>query len=1371
MKSTKQLKCTIVFLGLIFLHFLASRDALYCQHTGFKYFKNYSSGLHPQNWSIVQDQRGIIYVANNGGVLEYDGVHWRTIKIPNWKVRSLGMDNYGTVYIGGLNEIGFLVADTKSSLQYVSLLNRLANDQKNFSDVWRINSTREGIYFRTSYYLIRWNPHTGKIKVWKSKTGFIASFNCHGRLFVQEKNVGLMQMVNDSLKIIPGNEPFVTTKIYMMAPYDEQRILMGTQTRGFYLYEGTTASPFPTEVDDYIKSNQLYYGIRLVSSPGDFALATLRGGLVIIDLQGRLKEIFTKPYGLQCDDVKSVFEDFQGSLWLALDKGISKIEYVSPISIYDDNRSGLAGSVLSVTRHGPQSDLYVGTTGGLYFFPPSSKLQGTSRPVPGISFPCFSLLSIGDSILAAGTDGVFQVERKNNRQTIHKIHNVSDSHAYILERSLKEPDRTWVGTRQGLILLRLDSRNSQWVEEHRFEFKTPEVKTIVEDKKGNLWLGTLGSGVLKVDFRGDGTISEPMVTPYDTSHGLPPGPVRTFFAAGHIIFASSTGIFHFDKKNQVFVKDYTLGKNFADGPVSIFRMAEDRYKNIWFHSEFRNFLAAAREDGTFVLDKRPFLRVPLTQVNVIYTDPVRDTVWFGSNDGLIRFDNTIKKNYRRDFSTFIRKVVVNGEPVFDGFPPRTDNDSQHPFLVVKYKDRNFRFEFAAPFFEDETANRYRCFLEGYDQDWSNWNSEPQMIYTNLDAGTYRFRVQAKNVYQHLSREDVFQFKVLAPWHLTWWAFLIDVLLFFLAIYLVVKWRSRKLEHEKQQLEKIVKNRTKEIDEKNRQLEWQTLQLQEQSGKLREMDQVKSRFFANISHEFRTPLTLIMGPLEQMLAREKQQHQKEQLNLMLRNSHQLLMLINQLLDLSKLDSGQLKLQAGPQNIISFIKGIISNFESLAAQNRLNLTYHAKDEDIIVYFDPGKMEQIMGNLLVNAVKFTPPGGEIGVSVTVYSPDIVEISVRDTGMGIPKEQLDRIFDRFYQADSSLHRGIQQIKGTGIGLALTKELVVLHHGNIDVHSRMGENSGTEFIIRLPLGKDHLQPGEITDAPASSSTYPNREPMRIPLEESNTRAEEIEEEDRSDPEKQGTREKNIILVVEDNPDVREYIRGPLQPDYTVVEAADGKEGIHKAKTIIPDLVISDIMMPGTDGYELCRTLKKDIKTSHIPVILLTAKASEESIIEGLETGADDYITKPFSTRILEARVKNLIELRRQLHIKMNREMTLQPAEISVSSMDQKFLKELQEMIEKNLADPGFNVEQLANKLYMSQSTLYRKILALTGETVTEFIRSYRLKRAAQLLKARFGNVTEVAFEVGFSNTAYFTKCFKKKFHRLPSQFQAAEAS
>ena len=246
--------------------------------------------------------------------------------------------------------------------------------------------------------------------------------------------------------------------------------------------------------------------------------------------------------------------------------------------------------------------------------------------------------------------------------------------------------------------------------------------------------------------------------------------------------------------------------------------------------------------------------------------------------------------------------------------------------------------------------------------------------------------------------------------------------------------------------------------------------------------------------------------------------------------------------------------------------------------------------------------------------------------------------------------------------------------------------------------------------------------------------------------------------------------MVEDNPEVRKYIRSSLEPLYRVVEAGDGREGLEKAKKMIPDLIISDIMMPEKDGYELCRTIKTEIKTSHIPVILLTAKASEESVIQGLETGADDYITKPFNSRILMSRIKNLVELRRQLQQKIQRQMLLQPMEISVSSMDREFIRELQDLIEKNLDDPEFNVETLSKKLYMNRATLYRKIMALTGETATEFIRSYRLKRAAQLLRSNFGNVTEVALEVGFTNMAYFTRCFKKKFHQLPSAYQAAES-
>jgi CheY-like chemotaxis protein len=341
---------------------------------------------------------------------------------------------------------------------------------------------------------------------------------------------------------------------------------------------------------------------------------------------------------------------------------------------------------------------------------------------------------------------------------------------------------------------------------------------------------------------------------------------------------------------------------------------------------------------------------------------------------------------------------------------------------------------------------------------------------------------------------------------------------------------------------------------------------------------------------------------------------------------------------------------------------------------------------------------------------------------------------------------------------------------------VVSLHHGKINVHSTEGK--GTEFVIRLPMGKGHLKPNEMVEPPS----------VREPAQERGVTAaldtaaeKEVETEATSPGDNHvaitgdgtngepGEKKENVVLVVEDNADVRTYIREPLEPYYTVVEAVDGEEGIQKAREIIPDLIISDVMMPKTDGYELCRVLKKDIKTSHIPIIILTAKASDTSIVQGLETGADDYITKPFNTKILGTRIKNLIDLRSQLQEKFQRQMMLQPTEISVSSMDQKFLKELQNIIEKNLSDPDFNVEAFSNKLDITRVTLNKKLQALTGQSPTELIRSYRLKRAAQLLKDNFGNITDVAFEVGFSSTAYFTKCFKEKFHRLPSEYQDAE--
>ncbi|MCP5107432.1 MAG: response regulator, partial [bacterium] len=409
-----------------------------------------------------------------------------------------------------------------------------------------------------------------------------------------------------------------------------------------------------------------------------------------------------------------------------------------------------------------------------------------------------------------------------------------------------------------------------------------------------------------------------------------------------------------------------------------------------------------------------------------------------------------------------------------------------------------------------------------------------------------------------------------------------------------------------------------------------------------------------------------------------------------------------------------------------------------------------------------------------KFTPPGGKVEVTVKRnptalgnFPAGSIEISVSDTGPGIPREQLAHIFDRFYQADSTFEH---HQKGSGIGLALAKELVELHRGTIEAGNR--NKGGSEFIIRLPIGRAHLSaepsvPVDNRNAPANDSVEPFY--LDLSQEIQNENGHEIQPGTQLDLDSEaGADKKNIILVVEDSVDLRGYIRGALETGYRVLEARDGRAGIQKAREIIPDLIISDVMMPVTDGYELCSRLKNDIDTSHIPIILLTAKASEENILQGLETGADDYVTKPFSTKILIARIKNLIDIRSQLQTNINREMTLQPVKTSLSRMDRRFLNELHDVIDRNLSDWEFNVESLVKKLRMSRATLYRKVQALSALTPNQFIQSYRLKRGAELLKQSSRTVQDVAFEVGFGSPSYFSKCFKEKFQRQPSEYQAA---
>ncbi|MGH1438320.1 MAG: ATP-binding protein [Lewinella sp.] len=519
-------------------------------------------------------------------------------------------------------------------------------------------------------------------------------------------------------------------------------------------------------------------------------------------------------------------------------------------------------------------------------------------------------------------------------------------------------------------------------------------------------------------------------------------------------------------------------------------------------------------------------------------------------------------------------------------------------------------------------------------------------------------------------------------------------------------------------------------------------IRREKDRFQELDQLKSRFFANISHEFRTPLTLIMGPLNQLKDKQTVAEDRKLMGLMHRNAERLLSLINQILALSKLEAGKMKLDLQQVNFPALLKGIVMSFESLAEQKGVRLNFASEVDELEVLVDPNKIEQIFNNLLSNAFKFTKTSEDVAVLLTVKE-DWITVLVKDTGRGIPADQLPHIFNRFFQVEDATS---EEVPGTGIGLTLVKELVNLHGGTITVRSI--ENKRTSFRLRFPLNKNESNEGVTV---SSSFVFPKKE--QVPSAGSSPSYLPIDRHTSTTP---------LVLIIEDHEDVRFYIKQNLRQDYHLLEAADGQDGIDKALEHQPDLIISDVMMPKKNGYEVCRTLKNDQRTSHIPLILLTAKAAREEKLHGLEEGADDYLLKPFDTEELQLRVRNLIASRQQL--RQQRTVPAEQAGIDpqLNTTDRAFLEGVYSILDIHLDNEQFSVDVLAEEVGMSRRHLNRKLSALTDLSANPFIRNYRLQKALLMLQRQEGNVSEVAIATGFSSTAYFVKCFREKFGQTP---------
>ena len=523
-----------------------------------------------------------------------------------------------------------------------------------------------------------------------------------------------------------------------------------------------------------------------------------------------------------------------------------------------------------------------------------------------------------------------------------------------------------------------------------------------------------------------------------------------------------------------------------------------------------------------------------------------------------------------------------------------------------------------------------------------------------------------------------------------------------------------------------------------------LELKEsQRQQLEELDKAKNQFFNNISHEFRTPLTLILGPLAD-LKESVSASKQSMVDAIERNGQRLLKLINQLLDLSKLETGHLNLKASYVDIVPYLKVWVQSFQSMADLNTIKLNFKSDHRTCFVYADLEKLEEIIINLLSNAFKYTSQGGIISVHLSVLELDNhVCIAIKDDGKGIAIEEVDRIFDRFYQASNA---SSENVIGTGIGLSLAKELAELHKGDLAVESTLGK--GSVFKVFLPMGKDHLTGDEITMfSPKIEEIEPALEPSKQVIEEENLDNDELP----------------IVLVIEDNEDLRQYIKSIIHHDFKVHLATDGSEGIEKALELVPDIVISDVMMPKKDGFEVCQTLKNDLKTCHIPIILLTALSNKKDKLQGYEHLADAYLTKPFDKDELLIRLNSLLELRKKMQQQLSLGGLMTPDKLSYTSMDMQFMKKLKELIVAEIDNHDFGVEQLSKQMLLSRSQLFRKIKAITNLTPNEYLRNFRLHRAMDMLQQQSATVSEVAYEVGFQNPGYFSKCFQELFGVTPS--------
>ncbi len=1381
---------------------------LFCAITGsFNYSQNLlfksvtvEDGLSSSDANcIIQDKLGFIWIGTDNGLNRFDGAHFKVYRnnqnnpnsISDNSIWSLFEDRSGNIWVG-----------TKGGVlnKYIPALDKFERIRLN-ENIYTENSITsiledsESLIWIGTYSqgLFRYDIKTGKIINWRydpkninglsnnyissllqDEVGFIwiSTYNGLNRLNPKNTSIGF-----DIFFSSESNQNSISNNLVWrisQSTVNKNLLWIGT-ANGLCTYEldKNKFSRIAIKPDYPLQFSNSFASVAEQNINGkDVLWAATYGGLFKLDLNSKQTEQFIydkkNSSGLLGNQIDQLLLDRSGVLWIATEKGVNyhSLKTQKFNSVYLKNIGNplfqelYGADIKSIVAFG-KDEFYLAASEALFYLKINRDQTSIKKFEELNNLNLWSLEKGNKDDLWIGTygNGLIHFNLKTQKKEFIKIESPTFKTSainYIKALHLSKNGLLWIGFWGGG-LASLNTQTSEykfWIkkdnEKNSLSFN--DVWALHEDRFGRLWIGTNGGGLnLFLPNKNGEFLSWKFEE--QNNNSLVSNSILTITEIStskenetELIIGTENGLSNVTVTNRSSnIFDVTLNfNNYLDAKdlvnKSLGALLEDNNEYLWISGN----------TGIYRFNPKDNSHSNFGYADGIFSNIFNSNSFAKSENGLMIFGSAkgpvIFNPDEIKLSEYRPNIVFTDFKVFDSsIEPNEDASIKTNIALAKeiklsYSENVFSFQFAALDFNSSKSIQYAYKMEGFDKNWNFIGNRKFATYTNLNSGTYKFKVKATNS-DGVWNDNPIEILVIvnSPWWRTVWAYIAYLVLILTGLFFI-----RKVELNKTKLQNELRFREIEAE------------------KLRDIEKIKSKFFANLSHEFRTPLMLIKGPVEQLL-NGKNKNPAEQVRLIQRNSEKLQKLIDQLLELTQLESSAIPLRASEENLIVLLRGIVFSFTSLAEKKKITLNFKSNLDEIFIWVDKDKLEKILNNILSNAFKFTPENGTILVSVLKENEnknEFISISIKDSGIGIPKEKLENVFDRFFQVDDSSRK---EYSGSGIGLSLVRELADLHRWNINVTSEIGV--GTEFVIIIPAFEDYLDANQkITEENNSIKTIVNDEKKELVSDDINSK--KISGlAINGFPESNLNDKKKTILIVEDSVDVQIYLKEILKEEYNIIIAENGVKGLDSALQFLPDLIISDVMMPKMDGIEFCSHIKSDWQTSHIPVILLTAKASSENKIEGLETGADDYVTKPFSFRELSTRIKNLLDQREKLKQKFGKNVNYKPEDITPNKADQEFLQKATIIIEKNISEPEFGSDQFAQEMFLSRSQLHRKISAITGQSTGEFIRTIRLKKAAGLILEKQFSVTQIALEVGFYSPSHFTKAFKQLFGCLPSEF------